>query len=140
MKSFYALVPFTDANGEHAANEVVNLPYDTDEDIANALSMIRYGVVSERAPEPEATPLPPSTDEVAQAEAQVEITTHDHAVNEAPAEEPQPGGDQPEANALAQEPTGAQDDPETSFFDARGDDGSFVKEGTPTKRPGRKRR
>lgn len=153
MRSFYAKVQFTDANGVHEAGSIVNLPYESDEDIANAQSMVRYGIVTEQAPAStlrfnaenevwEEAPAPqgpllPNEENAVNPEGEpVQVTVHDHEVGE---EDPQPGGDQPEANALAKEIEAeqavAKDDPETEHFDARGADGQFVKEGTPIEEP-----
>lgn len=146
MKTFYAIVQFTDDRGVHRAGQPVSLPYTTDTEVANALSMLRYGVVSEQAPEGEVarpapapqeqalpvappgpmieTPgvvLPPPSDEVKDEEPKVE--THDHAVETA--------GDEAEQHT-------AKDDPETPYFDARDEDGDFVKEGTPLTAPQKK--
>lgn len=134
MRTFYALVEFSDVNGTHPAGHPVNLPYETDEDIANAQSMIRYGVVAEQAPASAsvANNENPVFAGLAADTGQVVLTPNDE--NPVDASEPAPIAEvsppeEPAVDAVA------TDDPETPYFDARGDDGQFAKEGTPVEEP-----
>lgn len=132
MRTFYALVEFTDVNGVHPANQPVNLPYDTPDQIAAVQSMVAYGVLAFQSPEP----LAPNNENSVQAPPVVEpgpvvLAPNDEnpQPSEESSEEPQPGGDQAEANALAKEAEETpEDDPETPYFDARAEDGKFVAE------------
>lgn len=56
MKTFYVKVGYTDATGFHAPDGTVNLPYDSDVDIAAAQAMVAYGVLDDRAPAPKEAP------------------------------------------------------------------------------------
>lgn len=162
LRTFYARVAFTDLDGHHEAGSEVRLAYGTDQEIADAQSMVAYGVVSTQAPEqaPVAQPEPEPTAPVVGPGPMVYATQQEQdthvdqvpagslaeqpdlspSVEEDSAEDPQPGGDQAEANALAKEAEGdaAKDDPETPHFDARNEEGVFVKEGTPVKAPAKK--
>ena len=146
MRTFYARVEFTDERGVHTAGESVNLPYGNDTEIAAALSLVAYGVVSTTAPaqveEPAPAPSPtaplvgpgPMVYATAEAQAAATVEVHDHAV---------PGADEaPASNAPH------PDNPETPFHDARDADGKFTSDRpgvqepakAPAKRSGRRRK
>lgn len=121
MRSFFAKVEFTDAKGTHPAGTLVNVPYDTDEDIANAMGLIRYGVITDQAPPESLRPNqenPVVAPVVQQAQEVVLVPNEENAVDVSTTVEQ----DDQEV---------ATDDPETPFFDARDDSGKFVPEGTP---------
>lgn len=42
----YAAVPFTDVNGEHAENDIIEMPYETAAEISEVQGMVAYGVVT----------------------------------------------------------------------------------------------
>lgn len=124
MRSFYALVEFTDVNGHHPASTLVNMPYDTPDQILAVESMLAYGVLSLQAPPPSAASLRPNDEAPVVAEAQAQVQPVVLLPND---ESPASVADEKEA--------GPKDDPETPYFDARDDKtGRFVEE-TPDKEP-----
>lgn len=55
MKAYVA-IPYTDADGEHAVNEEVELPRETDQEKVAVETLLAYGIVSRsptKAAEPE---------------------------------------------------------------------------------------
>lgn len=56
VQTFYAKVAFTDHDGRHEVNSKVLVPYETDQQVAAAESMVAYGILSKNHGDDPATP------------------------------------------------------------------------------------
>jgi hypothetical protein len=56
VKSYYVRVKYTDTEGEHPVGSKIEMPYESDADVAVAASMVAYGMLSESIPDDPDTP------------------------------------------------------------------------------------